>query len=47
MSIIFTILMSLGFMSSPYQSDVKHNPSKFDAQYSDTVKTAVEWEEMH
>lgn len=48
MAIIFSILMSLGLISNPYQSDVKHhNQTKFDTNYSDYSRGGVDWEETH
>lgn len=45
MSFIFTILTYLGFLASPYQSDVKHqDPLKFDPGYTNTVRSGIEWE---
>lgn len=48
MAIIFSILMSLGLISNPYQSDVKHhNQTKFDTTYSDNSRGSIEWDESH
>lgn len=50
MSIIFAILMSLGIISNPVNSGVKHdgyNQTKFDYDYSSNVKGGIEWEDTH
>ena len=50
MSIIFAILMSLGIISNPVNSDVKHdgiNQQKFDYSYSSNAKGGLDWEDTH
>jgi len=50
MSIIFAILMSLGIISNPVNTNVKHdgiNQQKFDYTYSSNTRGGLDWEVTH
>ena len=50
MSIIFAILMSLGIISNPVNTNVKHdgiNQQKFDYTYSSNTRGGLDWEDTH